>query len=183
MWYNQYIGNFESEGRMKMITVGEYVVYGAAGVCKVAAFEEKSFDGVHKTEYCTLKPVFSGNSVYYVPTAALEQKVRTLISRDDVNGIIRRIPQIDRLRIDNFRQKREVFCSILKSGDYDKLVSMIKLLHFEKQERSASGKKINLADEKAMHDAEELMNQEFSIVLDIDKSEVPKYIESTIAGA
>lgn len=164
-----------------MISTGDYVMYGAAGVCRIAAFEEKVFDGIHKSEYCRLKPVFSSNSVYYIPSASLEQRVRTLITREELDGIIQRMPSISALKVENSHQKKELFSSILKSGNYEKLVSMIKLLYAEKLQRSAVGKKLNVTDERVMHDAEELINQEFSIVLNIDKDSVRSYIESALS--
>lgn len=163
-----------------MLKTGQYVLYGSSGVCKVASFEEKCFDGVHTTEYCVLDPVFEANSVFYIPSASVEAKVRNLLSRDEILSIIERMPQTDPLIIDDHRNRKVIFDQILRCGDYSKLIPMIKLLYNEKEERSSSGKKLAFADQRAMDDAQELMRQEFSVVLGIEKSEVTKYIEDMI---
>lgn len=169
-----------------MLTAGEYVLYGGVGVCRITDFEKKSVESVDGTkthEYCRLVPVFASNSVYYIPSAILESKVRGLLSKSQVMSIINNMPSTNSLKINDMKSKKSIFGSILRSGDYSQIVPMIKLLHDEKLQRMSNGKKLTFSDEKAMQDAEELLCQEFSMVLNIDKNDVPQYIENTLHSA
>lgn len=163
-----------------MFSTGDYVLYGSAGVCRIASFEEKSFDGVHTSEYCILDPVFDANSIFYVPSAAVETRVRDLLSREEIVSMIKCIPQIEPLQISDHRNRKSVFDRILKSGDYSQMIPMLKLLYNEKQERLSGARKLAFADQRVMNDAQELMFQEFSVVLGIEKNEVMQYIEDII---
>ncbi len=166
-----------------MLTTGDYVLYGGVGVCEIAAFETQSFDGKNTDEYCKLVPLFGSSLEYYLPSSILESTVRGLLSKNEILNVINNMPKTDSLKITDSRAKKHTFNLILKSGDYSRIVPMIKMLHDEKQARLSNGRRLTFSDEKAMHDAEELMCQEFSVVLDIDKSAVPQYIENTLRAS
>lgn len=159
-----------------MFNVGQYVVYGASGVCEIVGFEVKSLSNASQVEYCKLVPLQTSGSVYYVPLDAMPQKVRELMSPDEIDSLICEVPGIEPLEIGDVRKKRLEFSAVMKSTDCRLLISLIKRLYYEQVERASSGKKPNLSDDKLMKDALELVCQEFSLSLGVGKQELAERI-------
>ena len=53
-------------------------------------------------------------------------------------------------------------------------------LHIHQENQRQKGKKLMAADERVMHDAEHLINQEFAFVLGIEENQVEEFIKSRI---
>ena len=60
---------------------------------------------------------------------------------------------------------------------------MTRSLHSEKEKRSAQGKKLLAADERAMKAAETLINREFGYVLGIEENKVGEFIKERLGEA
>lgn len=159
---------------------GEYVMYGSTGICRIDGTEKRSFDGIHTAEYVRLIPYNSDNSTYYIPAETIGEKVRKLISKEDIHAIIQRIPSIEITWDNDNGKRREIFTDLLKSDNYDRLFCLIKSVYDQRQKRMASGKRLAAADEKALKAAENLMCQEFSVVLGIKPEEVTDFITAEI---
>ena len=161
-------------------SIGEYVMYGTSGICRIDGSEEKCFDGVHTSEYIRLIPYTSESSTYYIPAETIDSKVRRLITEDEIYEIIKRIPDIEITWDNDNLKRREFFTGILKSDNYDQLFCLIKSVYDQRQKRQANGKKLTAADEKALKTAEQLMCQEFAVVLGIKPEEVTDFITGKI---
>lgn len=154
-----------------MYNVGQYVVYGTAGVCKIVGFEKKKL-GNEENDYCRLEPLGGGCSVYYIPSGSLETRVREMHSKEQIMALLAKLPSVEPIEIEDFRKRKAVFSTALKGSDVLTIFSMIKRLHSELDERTRLGKKLNLTDEKLMKDALDLVCQEFSVSLGEDKQEI-----------
>ncbi len=163
-----------------MFSDGEYVMYGGSGVCRIDGKEKRSFDGIHETEYCKLIPYSSEHSVYYIPADTIEQKVRRLISKEDIYSLIDRLPEIEEMWDSDSNKRKEIFGSLLKSGNYDKIFCLVKSVYNQRRKITAAGRKLASADEKAMKAAENIINQEFSVVLGIKPEEVIAFISERL---
>ncbi len=164
------------------LETGRYVIYRSSEICRIDGFEEKSFDGVTKREYCVLVPVDSGSSKYYVPMDCAEAKLRGLLSREEVLSLI------DGMKGDmpdwgeSDPNRKERVANVLSSGDYRLVISLLHSLYLEKHKRIEMGKKMLAADEKAMRSAEQLINREFAFVLEIPENEIAQFISERISS-
>lgn len=70
------------------LETGRYVIYRSKQICRIDSFEEKSFDGATKREYCVLVPVDSCSSKYYVPMDCAGTKLRSLLTKAEVLALI-----------------------------------------------------------------------------------------------
>ena len=70
-----------------MYQVGDQVVYGVHGVCKVVDQEERVIDR-KKVIYLALEPIGQAGSRYFVPThnAAAMAKVRNMLSQEELEA-------------------------------------------------------------------------------------------------
>ena len=164
------------------LETGRYVIYRSSEICRIDSFEEKSFDGVTKREYCVLVPVDARSSKYYVPMDCAEEKLRNLLTKDEVLALI------DGMKGDmpdwgeNDPNRKDRVNQVLSSGDYRLIISLLHSLYLEKQKRIGIGKKLLAADEKAMRSAEQLIDREFSFVLGIPQNEISAFIADRLGS-
>ena len=73
----------------KMYQVGELVVYGMHGVCRVVSEEERLVDK-KRLNYLALEPLSNGNSRFLVPTqnAAAMAKLQPILSKEELEAMI-----------------------------------------------------------------------------------------------
>ncbi|MEE5993386.1 MAG: CarD family transcriptional regulator [Oscillospiraceae bacterium] len=162
--------------------MNDYVVYKSSGVCQVVSKETQSPDGVTEIMYYKLKPLSDPNSTYYVPVAAAGEKLRPLLSREEVLDLIDGMPRSEDESVwtDNRRERREMYAQVLKGDDQKALVQLISSLYFRKQFSEANGKRFSSMDENAMKNAENLMLQEFGVVLGLEPENVRKFIDERV---
>lgn len=160
-----------------MYEIGDYVIYGDSGVCRVTAIGKPPISRADpKRTYYTLTSVF-GSETIHIP---VDTKVfmRPIISRVEAEQLIRQIPSIEKKSINGRcipSVMSEQYLSSFRSHECGDLVQLIKTI-YEKN----SGKKPGRMDEKYLHRAEELLHGELSIALGIDRSDVPEYIAQII---
>ena len=73
----------------KMYQVGELVVYGMHGVCRVVSQEERLVDK-KRLNYLALEPVGHGDSRFLVPTqnASAMAKLQPVLSKEELEAMI-----------------------------------------------------------------------------------------------
>ena len=163
-----------------MFQVGQVVSYGASGVCTVEAIEMRSMSraGTKKQEYYVLRPMSSPSCLTYVPTGneTLTARMRCVLSREEIDAMLRRIRD-DRLPwIEDPRQRAEQYGAILSAGLSEELLKLISCLFLEKKACAAKGKRFGAADERLLTAAERVVSEEFAYTLQIRPNQVSAYI-------
>ncbi len=156
-----------------VFSVGEYVVYGASGVCKIVGTEKKCFDGKNENTYYKMYPEGSESSVYYVPTDT--DKLRTLMTKEQVKGLMDEIPAVEPIWSNNTNERKALFGSMLKSDDSKILVCLIKSLYMRKFNHDRCGKKLSAYDEGILRAAENMVFREFAAVLNTPPENIKDY--------
>lgn len=154
-------------------SVNDTVLYGAEGVCRVAEIIQRDF-GSGTVDYYVLRPVYNENSTIFVPVnnPALTDKIRRVLSADEIREIIRSMPDEDSIWYTDENERKEKFRQILARGDRSELVGMIKALYQHQQRQQAGGKHLHAADERFFRDAEKMLYDEFALVLKIKPDQV-----------
>lgn len=139
------------------------------------------FHGTRRNYYL-LQPIYDTSSLIHVPAdnPKLMGKMRQILSPDEIYQLIQQIPKQETLWIADDRQRSDAWKEILSTGDRQKLVGMIKTLYEKKQEIEAAGRKFHTADENALHQAEQMIHDEFALVLDIQRDQVAPFIARQI---
>ena len=159
------------------------VVYKSAGVCRIISIEPQSMDGENEILYYKLKPLADANSTYYIPVSSSAEKLRRLLTKEEVLELIDTMPKSQEeadVWSDNRRERREMYAQILKGDDQKALVQLISALYFRKQSSEAAGRRFSSMNENAMKNAETLMLQEFGTVLEMSPEEVRKFIDERV---
>ncbi len=164
-----------------MFCVGDTVIYGTQGVCRISAIEENDFGG-DSVEYYVLRPVYDVNSTVFVPVKneKLVGKMRAVLSPEEIIGMIRSMPDEETIWIEDETERKQTYQEIIREGDRRKLVRLIKTLHFHGLEQQKKGRRLHQSDESALKQAEELLYNEFALVLKIRPEEVVPFITRQI---
>lgn len=164
-----------------MFEVGEYIVYGVKGVCRIEEITHIDISGADKERlYYVLSPVGGGNGKIYAPVDNKKVTMRKIITREEANRLIEELPQIELLWVPDDKQREATYKEALSTCDYRAWVSIVKTLYLRKQERVAAGKKITALDERYMRTAENELYSELSLTLGVPKAEMEDYIKERL---
>lgn len=160
-----------------MFQIGDNVVYGCHGVCCVQNLETRNVDG-KKVEYLVLEPREQNNAKFYIPmhNDIAMSKLRPMLTRTELESILRSPEIRNDCWIRDENQRKLSYRKMIGSCDRVALLQMIYTLHNHKKQCVAEGKKFHLCDENFMRDAEKVLADEFSAVLEIPQAEVGAYI-------
>lgn len=149
-----------------MFSVGQNVVYGIHGVCKILGLEVRKVDSKN-VEYFVLEPIRHPGSYYYIPTQnpnALA-KLRELIAVDQFKALSK---EAKYCWIDDENKRKQSYREMLSNMDCGQLISAIRVVNQRRSELLENGKKFHMCDENFLRDAERLVFEELSFVLDMD---------------
>lgn len=161
-----------------MYQVGDMVVYGIHGVCRIVEMQIQRVNH-KKVEYFVLEPIHQSTSRYFVPsqnTAALS-KLRAVLTKEEINDLLQGEESRQDCWIDDENQRKQRYKELMASGDRAALISMLRALNYHKKEQTESGKKFHVSDSNFLRDAEKVIYSEFSLVLDIPYDQVSAYIK------
>ncbi len=158
-----------------MFKVGDTVLYGADGVCKIVEITEKSF-GEISTTYYVLAPIFTNGSTFFVPTQneKLASKMHEVLSLEEIKSIIDKSGTLTWQENDMIR--KDEFKAITSGGDFGQVVSLLKTIIAHKKEVEALGKNLHKADEIAYKEAIKIIYEEFNMSMEISKEDVLKIV-------
>ena len=163
-----------------MFEVNDYIMYGMTGVCQVVDItKEKFIDNLPK-EYYVLKYLYGNSTIIKIPTDNKKVPMRKILSKGEVTTLINNMPNSETIWIEDDKKRNEEFKSILKTGDVDNLVKLVRSIYLDNEYKKTMGKNIYKIDEEFMDTAERLLNEELATVLDIYPHEVATYISNHI---
>ena len=162
-----------------MFKITDNIIYGTTGACVIDDIKTENFKGV-ATQYYVIRPIYDKNSVIFAPVGKSENKMRKILSAEQVYELINSIESTDSLWIENEAERKEKFSELIKKGDRAELVALVRTLYLKREEQQKSGKKLHIADQKAMDSAEKLLYEEFAFVLDIELDQVVPFITKQI---
>ncbi len=164
-----------------MFAVGAFVCYGTQGVCKVSDITVKQI-GREKNNYYVLVPVRDERSTIFVPTdnEKLLKNMRPVLTQDEIDEIICSFSQEESNWIANDAERKEFCNSTVKNGDCKQLMRLINMLYLRRKDLKNQKKHIHIIDERYFKEAERLLYDEFSFVLNIAVEQVPEYIASKL---
>ncbi len=164
-----------------MYQVGEQVLYGIHGVCRIVGIEERPVDQ-KRVSYYVLEPIDQMNSRFYVPSEnpVAVSKLQPILTREKLEVLLQSAARQEQPWIPDENQRKLSYKSLLTSGDRDALIGMICTLHRHKRRQEALGRKFHLCDETFLRDAERMLGSEFSLVLNIPLAEVSSYVRTRL---
>jgi len=166
-----------------MYQIGDVIVYGGEGVCRVDAIGVPDIPSISKERlYYTLSPFYRDGIIFSpVDTTVF---MRPVITYEEVQHLIMQIPEIrTNMLCENHRSIRMLsdhYAALLQTHDCAALLQLIKTVYKKRQVVTENGKKLGTTDERYLKRAEEMLYSEFAVALGIPKDDVKSYIEDTV---
>ncbi len=165
-----------------MYEVGDLIVYGSTGVCRVLEITTLDASWAEKDQlYYALEPA-CGDFTVYAPVNSSKVFTRPAISRDEANRLIDTIPSIEP-KIQQAMRPQDMaayYTTYIESHDCADLIELTMSLYAKKDKAVEEKVKFGSVDQKFMLRAEELLFGELAAALGIARDEVQDYIASRV---
>lgn len=163
-----------------MYKIGDTVLYGSEGVCKITQITEKSF-GDTAIEYYILTPVFNERSTFFVPTKneTLVSRMKPILTNGEIMELINNTDESDGW-IENDIERKEVFRSIISSGEIKSVISIFKSIIHHKEMLDTAGKRLHKADEMVLKESQKILYEELAMEMELSKDDVVNIVCSKI---
>ena len=167
-----------------MYQIGDLIVYGNTGVCRVEAVETpRHRPGEAERQYYLLRPLYQDGTIR-IP---VDTKVfmRPVISREEAEKLIDAIPGMNAevYHERNFTQLAAHYQEALGSHECSDLIELVMSIYAKKQDAESKKRKFGQVDARFMKRAESLLYGEFSVALGIPFDDVQGYIAGRVSGA
>jgi len=162
--------------------VGELILYGGTGVCRVTEIVAKRFSRTEPEKlYYVLRPLYSSGTIT-TPVENGKVFTRPVISRDEAIALIDTIPSInaEAYHNSNLQQLESHYRNELESHDCRDLLRLTMSTYQKKVEREKAKLKFGAVDRRYMERAENLLFGELAVALDIEKDSVQRFIEDRL---
>ena len=164
-----------------MFEVGDYIIYGNNGVCKITNVGPMDMPGVPKSKlYYTMTPCYIRDSSIFTPVDNDRVVMRKVMSRQEAEKFLETAEDIDKLDIKEEKQREQEYKAAILTCDPTVLVGIIKTIQDRMQDRIAEGKKVTASDTKYIHIAEDSLYGELAISFDMEKDDVKAYVKDRI---
>ncbi len=165
-----------------MYHIGEQVVYGIHGVCRIVGQEERVMDRKRIT-YLVLEPLGQSGSRFMVPShnPAAMAKLSRLLSRQELEELLGREELHAGTWNRDENQRKQSYRELISSGNRLALLQTCALLYRHRQEQQAAGRKVHMCDDNFLRDAEKLLCGEISLVLQTDADTAKQYLRQALA--
>lgn len=164
-----------------MYQVGDLIIYGNHGVCKVEAVGTLDIPGVDDGKiYYTLRLLYQECKIFIPINTSVF--MRPVITYEEAQQLISIIPSIKEDVDNNIdpRLWKDYYKESLQTHDCIDLLKIIKTIYTKNTIAEEQGRKLGQTDERYMKKAEDLLYGEFAVALGIPKENVRSYIENKI---
>jgi len=154
-----------------MFHEGDYVVY-KKDVVKIVGLRTNPLNNI---DYYILIPVNDESLKIDVPVSNPLNNIRSLISKEEINDLIKKIPSIEVLLTNN-KLIENNYRGLLNEGSHESLIKIIKTTYLRNKERLDNNKKLGDKDSYYFKLAEKYLYTELSLVLHISYDEAREYV-------
>lgn len=160
-----------------MFEIGQFVVHGNNGVCKVEDIGTLDVPGLPADRvYYTLTPHNTRGGKIFTPVDNQKVIMRPVINREEALKLIDDINNIDSLWVLDEKKREFAYKEAFQKCDCREMVKIIKTIYSHTEERLAEGKKVSNCDERYFKMAEDRFYGELAIPLQMEIDEVREYV-------
>ncbi len=157
--------------------IGDTVLYGTDGVCRIAEVSEQKV-GKETLSYYILKPIYDDKATIYVPAQneRLLGKMKGILSEDEICDAIEKACGAKDDWIFDDARRGEEFRKIVDSGDIAQITRLIRMIYKRRAEVTLRGKKLRVSDERTLKECEKILFDEFALVLGMKRNQVQRFL-------
>ena len=161
-----------------MFQIGELLVYGSSGVCRVEDLCRPNRTGRDRDAlYYQLKPLYQ-DGLIYAPVENCKVVMRPLISAEAAQELLSLLPSLpsEIYHAPTTQALTQYYQAIIRSHDCQKLAEMLLSIYAKQQQAEAHNRRLGLVDERYLKQAERLLCGELAMALQTDYAEVQSAI-------
>lgn len=160
-----------------MFSIGELVLYGAEGICRIIDIEELDLTG-EPMKYYKLAPESDRSSTIFVPTenSILTNRIKALLTEDEIRAVIAEEYTGEPIWSNSTNQRKTRYHEIINSGDRKLLIALVRELYARHRSVRGTGQRFPATDEHYYKLAQKILFDEFSRVIPISKEEFLPFI-------
>ena len=134
-----------------MYKIGDLVMYGATGVCRVEAVSEEKFSLEELQMYYVLQPLYQNGRIY-APVENSKVYMRHIISEDDANELIDDMPSVEAeaVKCGSVQQLSKHYQSVIDTHDCRNLIQLAKSIRLKEETANRQNKHLGQIDKKFM---------------------------------
>lgn len=164
-----------------MFQIGDQVIYGIHGVCRVIDEEYRTVDR-KRLQYLVLEPAGQTGSKYLVPTHSevAMAKLRKMLSREELEALLCSDEVRSGTWITDENHRKQIYRELANCGDRTSVLKMVYILYQHRTEQMAAGRKVHQCDDNFLRDVERLLCSEISIVMDMEFEQARTYLREKL---
>ena len=164
-----------------MFEIGDHVVCGNNGICRVKDITTLNISGIDKSrKYYLLKPVFLSASTVYIPVDTADQTMRKAVSKEEAITFIHSIPGIPLIPLAGEKTLEKTYKEYMHQNSCEAWLMLIKTIYLRKETRISKGCKVTALDSRYFKLAEDFLYGELAVALDKPRNEIRDFIVETI---
>lgn len=160
-----------------MFDIGDLLFYGTNGVCRVSEICSSPFDAADTRSFYKLSPI-AGNStlVIYTPVDNTQVIMRPLISKEEAEALVARIPDIEQISVAIEKHRKEAYRETIREGKPEGYVKIIKTVRERRELFKRTRRRIPDLDNDFEFTARTCLYGELSTVLGISREEISRIV-------
>jgi CarD family transcriptional regulator len=156
-----------------MFIIGDIVVFGKNGVCRVKEIGTMTEIGGGKDKlYYTLVPMCGKDCRVYTPVDNDKAIMRSVMTKEAAQALIDEFGDLETGHEIDERLREQDMKVFLQECDSTEWARLVKLLHQRKQARLLAGKSVTACDEKYLHITEEYLYGELAVSLKLEREDI-----------
>ena len=156
-----------------MFQINDYVFYESGGICKIADIQTAPLDNMPADrQYYVLQSVHDSNGVSYVPTDSDCVFLRLLMTRQEAEELLERIPYITVIDESNPKLLRTKYLDAMRAYDPVEWVRVIKTVYLRSTERTSRAMRISETERTLADTAKRYLQTELALALGESEAEM-----------
>ena len=165
-----------------MFNIGDLLFYGTNGVCRVSEICSSPFDSSDPRSFYKLAPIAENTSlVIYTPVDNTQVIMRSLISKEEAEAFLARIPEIEKVAVAVEKHRKEAYRETIREGDPEGFVKIIKTVRARRELFRRTRRRVPDLDNDFEHTAKTCLYGELSTVLGICREEIHRIVTEGVS--
>lgn len=160
-----------------MLESGQIIMY-RRDVCTVKEVVKDYREG---NDYYKLAPFYDESLMIHAPVEAVDSSSRQLLSREEIEDLIGRMPAIECVTTDD-RTLENVYKELYHSEKHEDLIRIIKTAYMRGEKKIEKGQKRSERDKEYFRKAEKALYNELAVVLGKSVPETRDYVVERVAA-
>ena len=160
-----------------MFQKDEYVFYGSGGICKISDIQTSPLEGMPADrEYYVMQSIHDKNGTMYIPVDNDKVFLRRLLSREEAETLLERIPSIEIITEENAKLLRAKYLEAMRTYQPSEWVRVIKTVYFRANDPGRQRQRLSETERNIAESAKRYLCTELSLSLGRPTADLEAYL-------